>query len=411
MTNSTSNPLVKVLNNWILSLFIILTSLVTLLSVTSYFFRDNIYLEFTTNFKHQYLVLGALPLIYFALNRRKRWLIVTLFCLLINLTEIIPWYIPKLSFGASGEPMRLFLFNVSFSNTQYADAIALVKEEKPTIAAFLEAKDPWPKQLEALREVLPYTISIPELQMEVYSRLPLQESEILEYGKYRGLVKLDLKIAGADASVIVTHSYPQFYFGKPGDFGVADYGYDFAPLAPQRAIPRWGEQNYQSPPKLGDLGGLTKTKQSRIHTSIQQRQQEDLEKQRWQWRNQDLEKEIGDYIRQIQKPVVLIGDLNVTMWSPYYKSLIESSGLHDARAGFGILPTLSQFSPANPWLAIPVDHCLVSRDVKVIKMRTGPDLGSDHLPVITDIALRASQKSEVRSQKSEVRSQKSEVRS
>ncbi|NEO71394.1 endonuclease/exonuclease/phosphatase family protein [Moorena sp. SIO3H5] len=258
----------------------------------------------------------------------------------------MPWYIPKLSFGASGEPMGLFLFNVSFSNTQYGDAIALVKEEKPTIAAFLEAKDPWPEQLEELREILPYTISIPELNIEVYSRLPLQESEILEHGKSRGLVKLDLSIAGAEASVIVTHSYPQFYFGKQGD--------------------------------LGEQG--------------------------WQWRNQDLEEEIGDYIKQIEKPVVLIGDLNVTMWSPYYKRLIESSGLRDARAGFGILPTLSQFSPANPWLAIPVDHCLVSRDVKVIKMRTGPDIGSYHLPVITDIALRPSQKSEVRSQKSEVRS-------
>ncbi len=353
MTNSTSNPLAKVLNNWILSLFIILTIVVSFLSVTSYFFRDNVYLEFTTHFKHQYLLLGLLPLIYFALTRRKFLVIVTLFSLLINLTEIMPWYIPKLSFGASGEPMGLFLFNVSFSNTQYGDAIALVKEEKPTIAAFLEAKYPWPEQLEELREILPYTISIPELNIEVYSRVPLQESEIMEHGKYRGLVKLDLSIAGVDASVIVTHAYPKFYFGKQGD--------------------------------LGEQG--------------------------WQWRNQDLEEEIGDYIRQIEKPVVLIGDLNLTMWSPYYKRLIESSGLRDARAGFGILPTLSQFSPANPWLAIPVDHCLVSRDVKVIKMRTGPDIGSAHLPVITDIALRPSQKSQVRSQKLEVRSHKSQVRS
>ncbi|NEP53755.1 MAG: hypothetical protein F6K65_35135 [Moorea sp. SIO3C2] len=36
----------------------------------------------------------------------------------------------------------------------------------------------------------------------------------------------------------------------------ADYGYGFAPLAPQV----WGEQDFQSPPKLGDLGGLTKTR-------------------------------------------------------------------------------------------------------------------------------------------------------
>ncbi|NEO39847.1 MAG: hypothetical protein F6J90_27345 [Moorea sp. SIOASIH] len=34
--------------------------------------------------------------------------------------------------------------------------------------------------------------------------------------------------------------------------GVADSGYDSAPLAPQF----WGEQNFQSPPKLGDLGGF-----------------------------------------------------------------------------------------------------------------------------------------------------------
>ena len=59
------------------------------------------------------------------------------------------------------------------------------------------------------------------------------------------------------------------------DVGVGDSGYDFAPLAPQRAIPRWGVQNSQSPPQ-GDLGGFTKTKQSRIHTSIQQRHDVDL---------------------------------------------------------------------------------------------------------------------------------------
>ncbi|NEP27871.1 tetratricopeptide repeat protein, partial [Moorena sp. SIO3I6] len=58
--------------------------------------------------------------------------------------------------------------------------------------------------------------------------------------------------------------------------GVGDSKYDFAPLAPQF----WGEQNSQSPPardcSLGDLGGLTNTKQSRIHTSIQQRPSKDV---------------------------------------------------------------------------------------------------------------------------------------
>ncbi|NES43901.1 MAG: hypothetical protein F6K20_21765, partial [Moorea sp. SIO2C4] len=55
----------------------------------------------------------------------------------------------------------------------------------------------------------------------------------------------------------------------------ADSEYDCAPLAPQRAIPRWGEQNSQSPPSeqslaRGDLGGFSQTRPSPIHTSIQQ---------------------------------------------------------------------------------------------------------------------------------------------
>ncbi|OLT62123.1 hypothetical protein BJP37_26985 [Moorena bouillonii PNG] len=59
---------------------------------------------------------------------------------------------------------------------------------------------------------------------------------------------------------------------KTSSKGVGDSKYDFAPLAPQF----WGEQNSQSPPKLGDLGGLNNTKQSRIHTSIQQRPSKDV---------------------------------------------------------------------------------------------------------------------------------------
>ncbi|WP_424099209.1 hypothetical protein [Moorena producens] len=48
--------------------------------------------------------------------------------------------------------------------------------------------------------------------------------------------------------------------------GIADSGYNSAPLAPQF----WGEQNSESPPKLGDLGGLTKTRRSLSSTLVSQ---------------------------------------------------------------------------------------------------------------------------------------------
>ncbi len=328
MHPSRFNLFANLFNKGIAYLFMLLTVIVTLVSLAGYLGRLNMYLEVTSNLRHLYLLLGLIPFFFFVLTRRRVWLIVSLFCVLINLVEIVPWYIPQIAAAnsSSGQTMRLFLFNVLHQNTRYADAISLVEKEKPTVAAFLEATDPWPKELAGLQNTLPYHYSAKKLQIEIYSRLPLKNSSIKQYGNYRGLVISNLTVGEKEITFIATHAYPQLYFGKDG----------------------------------------------------------------FEWRNQQLEEGIGDYVRQIQKPVVLIGDLNVTMWSPFYKSMIQRSGLRNARAGFGILPTLSTVSPQSPWLGVPVDHCLVSPDIRVLDFRTGPAIGSDHLPIITDVVLPAS---------------------
>jgi endonuclease/exonuclease/phosphatase (EEP) superfamily protein YafD len=72
------------------------------------------------------------------------------------------------------------------------------------------------------------------------------------------------------------------------------------------------------------------------------------------------------------------------MWSPFYKNMVKTGNLRNARSGFGILPTWPTFLPLA---YIPIDHFLVSKEIGVLKIRTGRNVGSDHLPLITDLVL------------------------
>jgi len=81
---------------------------------------------------------------------------------------------------------------------------------------------------------------------------------------------------------------------------------------------------------------------------------------------------------------ILVGDLNVSMWSSDYRTFEDISGLSNARQGFGILPTW----PSNfPFLMIPIDHVLASEHFVINNFTLGDDIGSDHLPIIVELSL------------------------
>jgi endonuclease/exonuclease/phosphatase (EEP) superfamily protein YafD len=259
------------------------------------------------------------------LHRHYYWLILSLVCLIYNLVLIMPWYFPTEQpvIDTKYESLRVLSFNVLHHNQRYNDAIKLVSDRKIDIAVFLEATPPWDRKLLALKKVLPYHFSAKKLQIEIYSKYPLNESEIQLYGTYRGLVISQITAGKSDFIFVATHAYPQLFFGDEG----------------------------------------------------------------WHNRNKQLAKGLGNQLRKLDKPVIVGGDLNVTMWSSQYKSMVANSGLRNARQGFGILPTQSAYFPQIPWLAIPIDHFLVSKDILVNNMEIGNNIGSDHLPILLDVLI------------------------
>jgi len=81
--------------------------------------------------------------------------------------------------------------------------------------------------------------------------------------------------------------------------------------------------------------------------------------------------------------VVVLGDLNCTSWSSHFGEMLRAGGLRDGRQGFGLKPTW----PAWFWpLGIAIDHCLVSKELVVRNLEVGPDVGSDHYPIVVDLS-------------------------
>ena len=101
-------------------------------------------------------------------------------------------------------------------------------------------------------------------------------------------------------------------------------------------------------------------------------------------RNRQYE-ELATLVRMHDAPMVLCADLNSTPWSPFFTDLLSGTGLRNSRQGFGVLATWNADWPRMA--AIPIDHCLVSPDVAVRSLRYGPRVGSDHLPLIVDVAI------------------------
>ena len=96
---------------------------------------------------------------------------------------------------------------------------------------------------------------------------------------------------------------------------------------------------------------------------------------------------------------IVVGDLNTTAASPHFADFLAGTGLRDSRLGFGEQPSWPTWSPYR----IAIDHALLSGDLAVAGRRLGPRVGSDHFPLLLEVApaaARAATKSATQGTKS-----------
>lgn len=82
---------------------------------------------------------------------------------------------------------------------------------------------------------------------------------------------------------------------------------------------------------------------------------------------------------------IVAGDLNATPWSYTFRRMERLGGLVNSQRGYGLELTFPAAS--SPIFQVSIDHVLHSDGLRVTDRRLGSPAGSDHLPVIVQMAL------------------------
>lgn len=285
-------------------------------------------IELLTHFCVYYaLALAISGTICLLLGRRRTALFAGL-ALAWNVTLIVPLYFggtgnaSRPAGVATGKPLRGLTVNVLTHNDQKDEVLAYLREQDADFLFVMEVDDEWGAALEALKDEYP----------RHFIRWRGGAFGIAFFSRLP-TESIDIEHIGeADIPTLLARLY-------------APNGQSFT-LVGTHPLPPVGQENARL--RNGQL------------TAVAER------------------------VTKLAGPVMLMGDLNITGWSPYFDDLLEASNLRDTRHGFGVQGT---WAPFNFVPRLPIDHVLASEQFVVDIHRVGPDIGSDHRAVIVDFHL------------------------
>lgn len=311
-----------------LCLTCLLLGVLGLASLAGFFGQFGHVIELTSHLRFLYAI-GFVPLLLILLCLRQRKILgIGIVLFVINAAPIAQLYIPQAQAVVGANQTYLTLLQVNLwgpRNSHYDQVIELVRRESPDLIGISEITQTWETKLKEGLPEYPYQVIEKRFGgIALFSKGPLIEPRVSYFAAIKR-PRITTKINVAGKLVTVILAHP--------------------------VIPRW-------------KSGI---------------------------RNNEL-LEIATQSRDAETPVIVFGDLNCSPWSYYFGKLLEVGRLRDSERGFGLQPTWTTRQPFwnsrwyFPW--VPIDHCLFTREFLTLVREVGPDVGSDHLPVLVKIGMR-----------------------
>lgn len=283
--------------------------------------------------------------IYFARFNIKLWqdyafVGVLTGCFLFQLVTIYPYLPHQIYDVGDADPenkkerhIKIFSANVLQKNTNSEILISEIAEQDPDIILLTETDAKWKNYVSAATEQYPYKIEV-----------PLDNT-------YGLLFYSRIQLSGTSVEYLVDDSIPSVHttLNLPSGEDVRLFAIHPTPPMPQH--------NPSSTDRDAEMMIVAK---------------------------KAMESEI---------PVVVIGDFNDVAWSGTTTMFQNISGLLDVRVGRGFYNSFDATSNIMRW---PLDQYFVSEEFRVVELKTGKKIDSDHFPVYVTLSLETEKAAEQR---------------
>jgi endonuclease/exonuclease/phosphatase (EEP) superfamily protein YafD len=297
--------------------------------------------DLAVHFPVQYAAFALMLFVAFLIARRPGWAALALAVAALNTLSAAPVLAARtpatspavahapLERGPAvrgpGDPahVRIASLNVLYKSRQYQHVADFIHSERPDAVVLMEMTPAWRQGLAKVAREFPYryeTQGVGFRGMNLWSKLPMKGVSVLPIG-----VRQEPAI---QATLITPQGRPLRLFGVHATW----------PMAPPSAARRNRQFELLA-------------EQSRAVTDL---------------------------------PLVVVGDLNVSPFSPHFKRLLTDGKLRSAADGYGWIPTWPSFMLLA---GIQIDHALVNAAATVHGFRRGAWDGSDHRPIIVDLVL------------------------